>query len=125
VTTATPLTDAQMQVIGDWFSHHHGYPVAAKTLDDLRRKLSAETTMTDPPRGLIKPAILGALTGLALALAAIGTLGSKSRPAVRGCECVAPWTREDAAANPGRWVIWVCPHRQVFGFGPSSVRTIP
>jgi hypothetical protein len=39
--------------------------------------------MTDPPRGLIKPAILGALTGLALALAAIGTLERRTHPTPR------------------------------------------
>jgi hypothetical protein len=40
--------------------------------------------VTDPPRGLIKPAIIGALTGLALALAAVGVLERRTHP-VRDC----------------------------------------
>jgi hypothetical protein len=41
--------------------------------------------VTEPARGLIKPLILGALTGFALVCAAFGWLERKSRPAVRNC----------------------------------------
>jgi hypothetical protein len=39
--------------------------------------------MTDPPRGLIKPAILAVLAAVTVVLAAVGSLGSRTRPAAR------------------------------------------
>jgi len=45
--------------------------------------MSMTSAISDPPRGIVKPAIVGAATMFALACSAIGWLERHTRPAVK------------------------------------------
>lgn len=47
-STMDTITDEQLAVIGEWFTYHHGFPVAEATMNDLTKRLARADLDANP-----------------------------------------------------------------------------